>query len=296
MSEGLVDILLTFDIDKTLSPNHAISNPIFREVLAKEGGKKAMIEFFGDTSLYGQKFDSVDDMWVNIIDHWRKEKGTKQRNAIHLELLIWLEQQGLVDLSPESLRRYGKDNPYYPGVQDFFYSLHDEFKGKANLHIVALSLGVEEMARGSLLGQLEEQGKLEIIGSRFQYGTRNGRSVIVRADTIEPSMKVDIVSKLMKGKEYHHTDKVSHDKKLIKKGNVVGVTDSKTDASFCAFIRDEGGIVFMVYDTPQMFGKLKEDMAGRYHYLVPADYRKGFELDRHLKNEVYRMITMTGMK
>ncbi len=264
-------IYLFYDYDRTLGKDRSISDFVFSIALASKKGREIIRGFYPE-SYRERPLETMDDFW-DMMTVYQLDHQMESYVLTYMEMLKDLHREGVISIKDEDMRALAKNSKQFQGLPDFMYAIPDLYKDEADIHQAIVSGGPEEMIRGTVFGEAEKEGLLKIIGPRFNFGS--GRGILI--ETMEPSMKVQVMSRLAKGGNYTGNDKVPRDLQLVQQGNLIFFTDSKSDTQPAVYVNAEGGRAIFVYDTdyPERKRIIEEQMPGRYYDILPADYRTG---------------------
>ena len=257
------DIVLAvcYDFDKTLSPDDMQAQG-FIQSLGQE------VENFWSES---NKLASDNDMDQNLA--WMY-KMTKESRGKHI-------------FNKKTLKEYGSNVDLYPGVSTWFDRInkYGEEKGIIVEHYI-ISSGLKEMIEGTEVAKYFKK----IYASSFyfdEYGV-----AVWPAQCINYTNKTQFLFRIKKGAlEINDTkvnDYLSEDQFRVPFRNMVYIGDSDTDIPCMKLVSINGGYSIGVHGKESKNKVFKMIEENRIKYFAEADYSEGSELEKLLKNIIYR--------
>lgn len=254
-------LAICYDFDKTLSPDDMQAQG-FIQSLGQE------VENFWNES---NKLAGDNDMDQNLA--WMY-KMTKESRGTHV-------------FNKEMLRNYGKNVNLFPGVSTWFdrINLYGEEKGIKVEHYI-ISSGLKEMIEGTEVAKYFKK----IYASSF-YFDEDGVAVWP-AQCINYTNKTQFLFRIKKGVlEINDTkvnDYLSEDQSRVPFRNMVYIGDSDTDIPCMKLVSINGGYSIGVHGKESKNKVFKMIEENRIKYFAEADYSEGSELEKLLKNIIYR--------
>jgi phosphoserine phosphatase len=267
----LLKTALVYDFDGTLAPGNIQEHTLIPKHLGMT--KHA----FWDRVEAQKKADDADQILV------------------YLDLLAALANERGAPLTRDLLEQHGANTPLFTGVLEWFdrINLHGETRGLALEHYV-ISSGNEEMIAGTSIGQKFRK----IFASRYRYGT-NGHAQWP-AVAINFTSKTQYLFQINKGVDNNWNHEavnrwVPHAERPIPFSRIIYLGDGDTDIPSMKMVRHQGGHSVAVFDPDRwakkelqqkVYNLIAEDRA---HFVVPADYTDGSQLDITVKGVLGRI-------
>ncbi len=267
----LLRTALVYDFDGTLAPGNIQEHSLIPKHLGMT--KKAF-------------WDRVDS---------EKKEDDADQILIYLGLLISLANERGSPLTRELLAQHGANTPLFSGVLEWFQRIdrHGKTRGLALEHYV-ISSGNEEMIAGTSIGQKFKK----IFASRYRYGT-NGHAEWP-AVAINFTNKTQYLFQINKGVDNNWNHEavnrwVPHGERPIPFSRIIYLGDGDTDIPSMKMVRHQGGHSVAVFDPDRwakkelqqkVYNLIAEDRA---HFVVPADYTDGSQLDITVKGVLGRI-------
>jgi hypothetical protein len=262
---------LVYDFDGTLAPGNIQEHSLLPNLL-----KTTPAEFW---KLVGaeKRADDADEILV------------------YLHLLLTRAKELGVDITRQALLEHGARTPLFEGVANWFgrINAHGEERGLALEHYI-ISSGNEEMIQGTSIAQHFRK----IFASRYRYDAA-GHGVWP-AIAINYTSKTQYLFRINKGVDnsWDHEPVnrwVPHSERPIPFSRIIYFGDGDTDIPSMKTVRHQGGQSVAVFD-PERWAKreLQEKVYNliaedRAHFVVPADYRDGSQLDITVKGILGRI-------
>jgi phosphoserine phosphatase len=226
---------IIFDFDNTLSKEF-MENPI----LEKRG-------------IDPQKF------WSKVVELEDEHDGDE---TTFLSYFLHLMHFGsLKGLTRDELKKTGKDVELFPGVPQFFPSLKEKFRKRANLEFHVVSSGFYDVVEGTCVFP-----HLSTL-----YATRF-------CDTLTKGKEIDsFIEVVVSSKKVEHIKKVCNSKNL---SNAIYIGDGLSDIPSFRFVKNRKGLSVMVFDPKKNNTEQRSRMLGDdiIDFAVPADFREGSDL------------------
>ena len=233
-------------------------------------------------------------------EFWRRVKETRQEEdadeiLVYLRLMVEQARMLRKPLSATVMESHGKETPLFDGVVEWFERIdaHARERGLALEHYV-ISSGNEEMIRASRIG-----GRFRrIFASRYMYGTDG--NALWPAVAINYTTKTQYLFRINKGVENcWDNDAVNRWQPMAERAipfsRMIYLGDGDTDIPSMKMVRHQGGHSIAVFDPAKwsrqdmqnkVYNLIAEDRA---HFVVPADYRDGSQLDITMKGIIGRI-------
>lgn len=237
---------------------------------------------------------------ITTEEFWRRvdaEKRAHDADEILVYMRLLLEQAAALSkpITREILREHGAPTRLFRGVEDWFERIdaHALDRGLALEHYV-ISSGNEEMIRGTRIG-----GKFRnVFASRYWYD-EHGRAVWP-AVAINYTSKTQYLFRINKGVDNswdnHPVNRWQplHERP-VPFSRILYFGDGETDIPSMKMVRHQGGHSVAVFDPdkwqrPDMQNRVYSLIAeDRAHFVVPADYTNGSQLDITVKGVLGRI-------
>ncbi len=222
---------------------------------------------------------SPSEFWTNC-DKLAQENSMDHILAYMLLMAKKANEKG-IDLSPESLRKMGKDVQFFDGVDTWFKRVNDygESLGLEIRHYI-ISCGLKYMIEGCDIGK----EFYNIFACDYLYD-ENGK-VIWPSVAINYTSKTQFLYRINKGVEDMGEHKklnmyMPQNERVVPFENMIYIGDGLTDVPSMKLTRSRGGYAIGVYKYPADATYLvKED---RVDFYVASDYTEGSEMDVAMK-------------
>ena len=222
---------------------------------------------------------SPSEFWTNC-DKLAQENSMDHILAYMLLMAKKANEKG-IDLSPESLRKMGKDVQFFDGVDTWFKRVNDygESLGLEIRHYI-ISCGLKYMIEGCDIGK----EFYNIFACDYLYD-ENGK-VIWPSVAINYTSKTQFLYRINKGVEDMGEHKklnmyMPQNERVVPFENMIYIGDGLTDVPSMKLTRSRGGYAIGVYKYPaDATYFVKED---RVDFYVASDYTEGSEMDVAMK-------------
>ncbi|HEY2515958.1 MAG TPA: HAD family hydrolase [Polyangiaceae bacterium] len=273
MSEHKPNLLrtaLVYDFDGTLSPGSIQEHSLIPDVLGT----------------------SVGAFWTEV--KRRCKENDADEVLVYMQLLLEKARQREVAITAELLREHGAKTPFFEGVDTWFERIaaHAEERGLALEHYV-ISSGNEEMIKGSSIASRFRA----IFACRYLY---QNEVAVWPGIAINYTTKTQYLFRINKGVENSWDNAAVNrwqpmPERPVPFSRMIYLGDGDTDIPSMKMVRHQGGHSVAVFD-PKKWGEgatqekvynlIAEDRA---HFVVPADYGHGSQLDVTLKGVLGRI-------
>lgn len=235
-------------------------------------------------------------------DFWSEVKNiTKETDSdevlIYMNLLIHKANERNLKLTKEVLNKLGNTNiPFFEGVIDWFPRINKLFNNKnfTICHYI-VSSGIHEIIETSEIAKHFKK----IFASKYIFG-KDG-NIVSPGTAINYTTKTQYLFRINKGILNHWDNRslntwVPMKERPVPFSRMVYIGDGDTDIPAMKMVRAQGGISIGVFDPEtwndpssqkRIYKLISED---RVHYVAPADYRDGSQLDIVIKGLIDRMI------
>lgn len=274
-------IAVIWDFDKTLIRGY-MQTPIF---------KKYKI----DESVFWKEVNSLPD-------HYKQEQGVQvNKDTVYLNHLIKYVKDGkLKGLSNKSLKEFGHEQDFYPGVVGLIRNmqkhLEDSAEGKNyseyNIRVenYIVSTGIKKVIEGTELSSYVAG----IWGCELIDAKVDGNDEISEVGyTIDNTTKTRALFEINKGipqnPDIDVNAKMSEQSRRVKFKHMIYIADGPSDVPAFSVINKFGGATFAVYPKGderafKQVEKLRED--GRINMYAEADYTEGTTAYMWITNKV----------
>lgn len=239
------------------------------------------------------------------VEFWRLV-GEEKRQHDADEILVYLRLLALQaralkkPLTTEVLRTHGEKTPLFDGVEEWFPRIDAHaFERGLKLEHFVISSGNEEMIAGTKIFHRFSK----VFASRYRYdehGHAEWPSV-----AINYTSKTQYLFRINKGVDnVWNNDPVNRwiptQDRPVPFSRIIYLGDGDTDIPSMKMVRHQGGHSIAVFD-PERWAKseLQEKVYNliaedRAHFVVPADYRDGSQLDITIKGILGRIARDEG--
>lgn len=274
-------IAVIWDFDKTLIRGY-MQTPIF---------KKYKI----DESAFWKEVNSLPD-------HYKQEQGVQvNKDTVYLNHLIKYVKDGkLKGLSNKSLKEFGHEQDFYPGVVELIRNmqkhLEDSAEGKNyseyNIRVenYIVSTGIQKVIEGTELSSYVAG----IWGCELIDAKVDGNDEISEVGyTIDNTTKTRALFEINKGipqnPDIDVNAKMSEQSRRVKFKHMIYIADGPSDVPAFSVINKFGGATFAVYPKGderafKQVEKLRED--GRINMYAEANYTEGTTAYMWITNKV----------
>ena len=273
-------IAVIWDFDKTLIRGY-MQTPIF---------KKYKI----DESAFWREVNSLPD-------YYKQEQGVQvNKDTVYLNHLIKYVKDGkLKGLSNKSLKEFGHEQDFYPGVVELIRNmqkhLEDSAEGKNyseyNIRVenYIVSTGIKKVIEGTELSSYVAG----IWGCELIDAKVNGNDEISEVGYTIDNTKTRALFEINKGipqnPDIDVNAKMSEQSRRVKFKHMIYIADGPSDVPAFSVINKFGGATFAVYPKGderafKQVEKLRED--GRINMYAEADYTEGTTAYMWITNKV----------
>lgn len=271
MPDSPLRAAIVYDFDGTLAPGNIQEHSLIPECL--KGTKEAF---------------------------WRlvaKEKETHDADEIlvYMRLLLTKAAELGTPLTRCLLQEHGANTPLFAGVPDWFDRINQHgAERRLDLEHYVISSGNEEMIEGTSIAKKFRK----IFASRYQYDEAGHAQW--PAVAINYTSKTQFLFRINKGVDnsWDH-DPVNRwvplEERPIPFSRIIYLGDGDTDIPSMKMVRHQGGHSVAVFDPERwakrelqnkVYNLIAEDRA---HFVVPADYTDGSQLDITIKGILGRI-------
>ena len=274
-------IAVIWDFDKTLIRGY-MQTPIF---------KKYKI----DESVFWREVNSLPD-------YYKQEQGVQvNKDTVYLNHLIKYVNDGkLKGLSNKSLKEFGHEQDFYPGVVELIRNMQKHWEDSAegknyseyNIRVenYIVSTGIKKVIEGTELSSYVAG----IWGCELIDAKVDGNDEISEVGyTIDNTTKTRALFEINKGipqnPDIDVNAKMSEQSRRVKFKHMIYIADGPSDVPAFSVINKFGGATFAVYPKGderafKQVEKLRED--GRINMYAEADYTEGTTAYMWITNKV----------
>lgn len=268
---GLLRTAIVYDFDGTLAPGNIQEHSLLPDYL--ETSKK--------------------DFWAAV----RRETKEYDADEILVYMRLLLERAETVSkrITRAVLKEHGGRTPLFDGVSEWFERIN-QYAGERGLDVVhyILSSGNKEMIEGTSISDRFAQ----VFASSYHYDASG--EAIWPAIAVNYTTKTQFLFRINKGIENSWDNEgvnrwVPPGERLVPFSRMIYLGDGDTDIPSMKMVRHQGGHSIAVFDPDRwkkkelqarVYNLIAEDRA---HFVVPADYTDGSQLDITIKGVLGRI-------
>lgn len=271
MTHAKLKTAIVYDFDGTLAPGNIQEHSLIPQVLGL----------------------SPADFWGEVGEAARREDADSILTYLRL-ILEKAEARG-VPITRELLAEHGEGTPFFAGVPQFFERInrYAEERGLLLEHYI-VSSGNEEMISACRISHEFKR----TFACRYHYDAAGvARSAAV---AINYTSKTQFLFRINKGIDNHWDDRAVNawlppDERPMPFSRMIYLGDGDTDIPSMKMVRHQGGFSIAVFD-PIRWARLEQQekvykliAEDRAHFVVPADYTEGSQLDITIKGLIGRI-------
>ena len=284
-----------------MSDQHAEASQLHRTALIYDFDGTLAPDSMQDHSFIPNHLHTdVSAFWAAV----DQRKLDHDADAILMFLQVMLERaraQG-VPLTAALLEQHGRDTPLFDGVYTWFDRInrYARERGLALEHYV-VSSGNEEMIRGSSIHRHFEH----VFASRYAYDDKG--EAVWPAVAVNYTTKVQYLFRINKGVLNNWDNEavnrwVPMHERPLPFSRMIYLGDGDTDIPSMKMVRQQGGHSIAVFDPAhwhedhtqtKVYNLISEDRA---HFVAPADYRAGSQLDVVVRGVLGRIARAEGWR
>ena len=281
---------------------------------AKKPATTAIIYDFDGTLAEGsiQEHSFLPELGIKPEEFWRDEVKPKAREHDADEILIYMWQMLKLaadrgaSVTREALRKHGTATPLFPGVETWFDRVNS-FGAERGLDIrhFVVSSGTYEMIEGCSIFPRFQQ----VFASRFVFEKQaDGREVAVWPGlAINYTTKTQYLFRINKGIENSWDNErinrwMPMEERPIPFSRMIFIGDGDTDIPSMKMVRHQGGHSIAVFDRERWRQATIQEKVGRLiaedrvHFVAPADYETGSQLDVTVRGILGRFAREAGYR
>lgn len=262
---------IVYDFDGTLSPGNIQEHGLIPN-------------FLGTTK---------EEFWDEV--GRRKKEHDADQILVYMQLLLERAREQDKALTEAVLREHGAATPFFAGVEEWFERInaHAAERGLQLEHYI-ISSGNEPLILGCRIAQHFKK----VFACKYIYG-EDGSAVWPGA-AVNYTTKTQYLFRINKGVESYWNDEeinrwVPMNERPIPFERMIYLGDGDTDIPSMKMVRHQGGHSIAVFDPKQWAERRAQEKAynliaeDRAHFVVPADYREGEQLDVTVKGILGRI-------
>jgi phosphoserine phosphatase len=269
--DELLTTALVYDFDGTLAPGNIQEHSLLPRYLGL----------------------SKEAFWREVSE--RKQRDNADQILVYMRLLLEQARARELPLTAEVLQEHAAQTPLFAGVEAWFSRIdaHARARGLRLEHYV-ISSGNEEMIRGTSIGSVFAH----VFGCRYAYD--DAGQAVWPAVTINYTTKTQYLFRINKGVfDIWNDEGVNRwqpmGERPIPFSRMIYLGDGDTDIPSMKMVRHQGGHSVAVFDPDswsdqatqrKIYNLIAEDRA---HFVVPADYSVGSQLDVTIKGILGRI-------
>ena len=264
--------------------------------------RAALIYDFDGTLAPGniQEHSLLPALGISPADFWAKNAALKQQHdadevLAYLHLLLLESRSRALPLTREMLREHGGRTPFFDGVETWFTRINDH-AAERNLALehYVISSGNEELIEGCAIASHFKK----VFACRYAYdenGVAQWPAVAINYTT-----KTQFLFRINKGIDNVWNNEAINRWQPMEERNMpfsrmLYLGDGDTDIPSMKMVRHQGGHSVAVFDPKKwaerksqerVYNLIAEDRA---HFVVPADYTDGSQLDITIKGVLGRI-------
>jgi phosphoserine phosphatase len=242
----------------------------------------------------------VADFW----DEVRREQIRHDADSVLVYMRLMLERAKAkgVPVTRDVLEAHGRDTPRFDGVDTWFDRIneHARERGLAIEHYI-ISSGSEEMMRGCSIYKHFRR----VFASRYAYDEAG--EAVWPAIAVNYTTKTQFLFRINKGVENSWDNEpvnrwMPMDERPLPFSRMIYLGDGDTDIPSMKMVRHQGGYSIGVFDPAKwtekdtqrkVYNLISEDRA---HFVAPADYRPGSQLDVVVRGILGRIARAEGYR
>jgi len=244
----------------------------------------------------------LQELGINKDDFWKEVKQITEETdsdevIVYMHLLAKKAAGRNIKITKGSLNNFGKGSiPFFDGVISWFTRLNNLFNNDnfTICHYI-VSSGLQEIIETTEISKYIKK----IFASKYIYG-KDG-TIVSPGVAINYTTKTQYLFRINKGILNNYDNKslnawVPMKERPVPFSRIIYIGDGDTDIPAMKMVRAQGGISIGVFDPEtwndpssqkRIYKLISED---RVHYVAPADYRDGSQLDIVIKGVIDRMI------
>ncbi|MEK9501704.1 HAD family hydrolase [Gaopeijia maritima] len=271
--------------------------------------RTALVYDFDGTLARGnvQEHSFIPEIGLSKEDFWSEVKRrTKHHDAdeilVYMHYMLEAAFESGHPITREALEAHGKSTPLFDGLDTWFERIN-EYGARQGLEIehYIISSGNLEFIRGSEITQHFRQ----IFASKFMFDEDD--EAIGPALAINYTNKTQYLFRINKGIDNAwDNDAVNRwiplDDRPVPFNRMIFFGDGATDIPSMKMVRHQGGCSIAVFD-PEAFSKVASQdkihrliAEDRVHYVAPADYSEGSQLEVITKGALGRIAREAGSR
>ena len=271
----------------------------------KRSATAAIIYDFDGTLARGniQEHSLIPSLGTQPERFWLEvNEEAKQHDADDILTYMWkmleLAKEKSTPITREALRKHGREVPLFDGLSTWFDRI-DGFGAANNLdtkHFV-ISSGIFEMICGCPLFEHFDK----VFASKYIYDQKG--EAVWPGVAINYTTKTQFLFRINKGIDnYWDNERINRwipmQERPVPFERIIFIGDGETDIPSMKMVRHQGGHSIAVFDpgkkaTEKIYRLISED---RVHFVAPADYSEGSQLEVTVKGILGRIAINEGFR
>lgn len=244
----------------------------------------------------------LQELGTNKDDFWKEVKQITEETdsdevIVYMHLLAKKAAGRNIKITKESLNNFGKGSiPFFDGVISWFPRISNLFNNENfTIRHYIVSSALQEIIETTEIAKYIKK----VFASKYIYG-KDG-TIVSPGVAINYTTKTQYLFRINKGILNNYDNKslnawVPMKERPVPFSRIIYIGDGDTDIPAMKMVRAQGGISIGVFDPEtwndpssqkRIYKLISED---RVHYVAPADYKDGSQLDIVIKGVIDRMI------
>lgn len=232
-----------------------------------------------------QEYAFIPELGMEAADFWDLCQQAAKRHSMdsilaYMYVMIREARKRGMPLSRETFKRQGARVQLLDGLEDWFkrVNAYGRFLGFHVEHYI-LSSGLREIIEGTAIAHHFSR----IYAGEFVYNEETGEPEWP-AMAVNYTSKTQFIYRINKGildvtDNARLNEHTPHDMRRVPFTNMIYLGDGPTDVPCMKLVRSRGGHAVAVYQGERSAKVNDMLIHGRVHFVAPADYRRGSELE-----------------
>ena len=241
-----------------------------------------------------QEYSFIPSIGMNAEEFWGEANRIATKNGMdrilaYMYLMIKQAKKNDIPITKEAFMELGKDVELINGVETWFDRL-SEYAKELDIEIehYIISSGLSEIIQGTSIAKHFKR----IYACEFHYNERGNADWAQQA--INFTSKTQFIFRISKGvldtsEDYVLNSYVAPDDRRVPYRNMIYIGDGLTDVPCMTVVKSRGGESIAIYhqdEREKAFKLIKENRVG---YMAYADYGKGSDLEKIVKQIIEKM-------
>ena len=241
-----------------------------------------------------QEYSFIPSIGMNAEEFWGEANRIATKNGMdrilaYMYLMIKQAKKNDIQITKEAFMELGKDVELINGVETWFDRL-SEYAKELDIEIehYIISSGLSEIIQGTSIAKHFKR----IYACEFHYNERGNADWAQQA--INFTSKTQFIFRISKGvldtsEDYVLNSYVAPDDRRVPYRNMIYIGDGLTDVPCMTVVKSRGGESIAIYhqdEREKAFKLIKENRVG---YMAYADYGKGSDLEKIVKQIIEKM-------